>query len=159
MLNSKEIAEVFRQGICIGFYEPQEVIKWADSVILNTEKPDSHIIELSMAGNQVAKNISSILSDYCNEGESDIATKVILGKLAMRLKNNINEAPIIANMLYSLILLKGYEDDLQKFNGYDDEFDLIELGVSRNKKDELAKHLLNDLKQYEEYSDLMICAG
>lgn len=84
-LNPREIAEVYRLGLLIGFFRNEGVIAWADSVIAHEEHPDQAIIQLSVSGSRSPKDLALILSEYTAGESSDRPYQVLLGLISRSL--------------------------------------------------------------------------
>ncbi|HSW53442.1 MAG TPA: hypothetical protein VLH59_00010 [Ignavibacteriaceae bacterium] len=57
----KEQAEIFRHLLAAGFIKVEDVISWADSIIVKEREPDFEIIEISLSSSKPKVEVTSLL--------------------------------------------------------------------------------------------------
>jgi len=73
------LLNVFREGLIRGLISAQEIVSWADHIILGTDEPDYLFIELSLNSNK--NELIGILGQHITELDSPICPRVLLGIL------------------------------------------------------------------------------
>jgi hypothetical protein len=91
----KLMAEVYRLGISVDFLTVQEMIKWADNIIENLDKPPYEIIEFSLSSKEKHDDINlklidstlppkillALLNEYLNTTQDISKVIIVLDKL------------------------------------------------------------------------------
>ncbi|MED1863823.1 hypothetical protein P4V41_10200 [Fictibacillus nanhaiensis] len=67
-------AEIYRLGLCIGFFQVKNVIEWADQLIEKLDQPPYEILEISLSSNSTIASVCSKLTDV--KGECDEARPI-----------------------------------------------------------------------------------
>lgn len=81
--NTRDFAtllEVFRIGLINRVISAQQVVGWADAIILRDAEPDYFFIELALCGNNTSE-LSSLLKTYVGETKTRVAGHAVLGLL------------------------------------------------------------------------------
>ncbi|MET4560231.1 ribosomal protein L31 [Lysinibacillus parviboronicapiens] len=77
----KVIAEVYRLGLAIGYHSVQDVIRWADTIIEQLDKPPYEIIEISLSSKEKLVDVCSKLHMFYGGSNNDLPSKIILALL------------------------------------------------------------------------------
>jgi hypothetical protein len=96
MLTHKDIAEVYRIGLTIGMFTPQDVVVWADSVIAAEANPDFALFDVSTAGGESAGKMATLLRVMGGEHDPKTARKVLYGLLGRRMASDSGAADSVA---------------------------------------------------------------
>ncbi len=79
-LGKKDILCYFRMGLVTGLIEKQEVIAWADRVILQSEIPDSDIIDLSLAGKLPYSQMVRMLTEFQGPADYHLSVPMLFAR-------------------------------------------------------------------------------
>lgn len=106
------LLNVFREGLIRGLVSAQEVVSWADHIILNTEDPDYFFIELSLNSNK--NKLIEIIDQRITELNSPICPRVLLGILYRKLISDesaltVETAAKLLGTLYNFNSLSSFE--------------------------------------------------
>jgi hypothetical protein len=77
------LLNVFREGLIRGLISTQEIVSWADYVILATDEPDYLFIELSLNSNK--NELIGIIDQRITKADNPICPRVLLGVLYRKL--------------------------------------------------------------------------
>lgn len=80
------LLEMFHRGLILGLVSKNDVILWADDIILKTEEPDYFFIEVSLCSN--TNNLIEVIGAYSANIDNPICTRVLLGALYKKQINN-----------------------------------------------------------------------
>jgi hypothetical protein len=80
------LLEAFNRGLVFGLVSKNDVILWADDIILKTEEPDYFFIEVSLCSN--TNNLIEVIGEYSANIDNPICTRVLLGLLYKKLIND-----------------------------------------------------------------------
>ena len=143
----RELLTLFKVGLASGLYSKEEVIKWADFIIMQEEEPDIFFIELSLI-----KSKSEGISYLGRFLESDSLAngKAVLGLLHKQLKEG-QELDTIVRTMYDL---KDEADFTELEKGYiyqiDGDYDLASTKVYGS-LDNVRKETTDFLAIYADY--------
>jgi hypothetical protein len=85
------LLQVFREGITRGWVAKEEIIAWADAIILQDDEPEYFFIELALCNN--VNGIIEVLGKYTNANVDPICYRVLLSLICHRfLKDNVEDA-------------------------------------------------------------------
>ncbi len=153
-LNFKDTAEVYRIGLLIGFFQPADVVRWADAVILTSEKPDPCVIDVSLSEKKPIQDIAHLLKDIKGESHPTLPAHVLMGLMGRKLSENPGLVKRIATMAYSLAIDgKVSNDERDWLICFDDDFELAERGIFGT-AEALTKELQDRLLGYSLYAEL-----
>lgn len=92
----KVVAEVYRLGLTIGFFDKTDVIQWVDKAIDELSQPPIELIEVSMKAKASPVDVASALGEIKGDFESEgVAIKFILGMLSQMLRKNRNYEDVV----------------------------------------------------------------
>ena len=92
----KVLAEVYRLGLVIGFFDKDYVIQWVDKTIEDLSHPPIELIEVSMKVNAPPVDVASALSEIKGDFESEgVAIQFILGTLSQMLRKSQNYEDVV----------------------------------------------------------------
>lgn len=107
MIIEKDVIEVYRLGLIIGYYSVDELINWADYIIEIEKQPGDEIIDISLSKKKGINIIIEKLNQIEYEQKWDIPPKILLGLFYKDLANNqksIEYLKSFAKQLYELSL-------------------------------------------------------
>lgn len=107
MIVMKDIIELYRLGLTIGYFSIDDIIDWADYLIEMEEEPDYEIIEISLSEKKGVCYIVEKLNQMEYYLKSDLAPKILLGLIYKDFSMNKESADYLksfAKMLYELSL-------------------------------------------------------
>jgi len=90
-MRNKDKFEFFRIGLVAGLIEKEEVINWADQELLTNDRPDSEVIEVSLAGKLSISQIVGLLNTFNGPPDHDLPIKMVLVHAYSKVQNNINQ--------------------------------------------------------------------
>jgi hypothetical protein len=135
----------FHHGLRYNIISKEEVITWADSIVMHENEPENLIIEVSLCHD---KNTLMSLLHSVLVPDSSIVARAILGVVYHRLLAgtiNVNEAvSIIDNDLINQLTRS---EEIQIYN-FNDEIWASDLPVN---KEELKQEVLNFLAGYKDF--------
>jgi hypothetical protein len=143
----EEKAKTYLLGLHIGFFSPDDVVKWADSVICDNTSFNYNFIEISLAKSKGINEIIRCLENIDGQIESGLSLKVLLGLIYLQLLSG-SEIQEITRQLYDLsqYISSDYidEEKIRWMNTFDDIFYLYG-------NESVKIQLLDFLKEYEPY--------
>ncbi|MDM5326961.1 hypothetical protein [Neobacillus sp. CF12] len=143
-MDLKLMAEIYRLGISIGYYNVQDVIKWADKVIENLDSPPYEIIDISLSAKEKPIDICFKLKCFKGEIQNDLPPKIILGLLNEYLNKSGDTSEVIQMMdRLNDHMLESFEWIEKEFHYFSDAFYLAEQKKYGNKSE-----VISDLKQF-----------
>lgn len=107
MIVIKDIIELYRLGLTIGYFSVDDIIDWADYLIEMEEEPDYEIIEISLSKKKGVCYIVERLNQMEYNLKSDLAPKILLGLIYKDFsmnKESVDYLKSFAKMLYELSL-------------------------------------------------------
>lgn len=107
MIIMKDIIELYRLGLTIGYFSIDDIIDWADYFIEMEEEPDYEIIEISLSKKKGVCYIVEKLNQMEYNLKSDLAPKILLGLIYKDFsmnKESVDYLKSFAKMLYELSL-------------------------------------------------------
>jgi hypothetical protein len=112
----------------IGIVPSDEIVRWADDLIVSEEKPSQELIELSTSS---PKAVGDALRALSVGAEVWLPVEEALPKILDHVVAHPDSAPIVARALYHIAVTQKYEvpDSLRFTLGAEDDFDLAASGV------------------------------
>ncbi|MCU0643561.1 MAG: hypothetical protein MUC94_04815 [bacterium] len=143
-------AEVFRVGLICGCVSKDEIISWADSIILESESADYVFFELSLSANKAFHEIALLLLEISQKHDHFNACRRVLGRMAYICEIRPQLINIFARGLYELVIENSYDlpSDLNFLLGIDDEYALAAEGIIGT-LDEVDKSLIKELDNFK----------
>lgn len=131
MPDVKQQAEALRAGLLAGYVGPDDVIAWADGLLVSGDVPEPELIEVSLAVgkpiDELARALSAVRGKVCRPR----LARVILGQMAAAVRRDPATGRGVARQLFQMWL-----DDLvpspaarAQMGRLDDAFDLAESGA------------------------------
>lgn len=96
----REEAETLRLGLLMGLVEPEEVVAWADRVIIELAAPPIEVIDIAMASRQPADEVARLLARVPGPADFTAAAHRALGILQERFLAGNLPLEVVADMLY-----------------------------------------------------------
>ena len=127
----------------IGAVRPEEIIRWADGVIVAEAKPSQELIELSTSAEERVGDALQVLAHGADVWRPlEEALPSILDFVAAR----ADRAPVVAKAFYHIAVSQKYEvpDSFRFILGAEDAFDLADSGISRF--DDVYREFVDDIK-------------
>lgn len=95
-------ARALARTLTLGLASPSDVISWVDGVIVETEAPDSFLIDASLSERDVNSLISTLEQFLEHAGMADGPERwsAGIGELSALFKNHSEDGPRIASVLY-----------------------------------------------------------
>ena len=113
--NYIDLLGMFNIGLENGLLEKQEIVKWADTIILQDEQPDYFVIELSLCGHKSVNDIVTLLNEIIGASTPQISGRVILGLLYHRYVDRQLPLKKVVDLLYWLILYGQCSEEEKSF--------------------------------------------
>ncbi|RFZ90749.1 hypothetical protein D0C36_17485 [Mucilaginibacter conchicola] len=111
------LLQTYRDGLAIGLFSKDEVVAWADELIIKSDEPDHSLIEISLSTdkNQLISVLNEITNTTADE-DNDIATRALLGVIYKRYKADEVDIRVI---LDSIEMLPCYKlSDYEKYQAF-----------------------------------------
>jgi hypothetical protein len=127
----------------IGIISSEEVVQWADTLIVSEEKPSQALIELSTSS---GKMVGDVLRHMAIGADVWSPVEAALPKILQHVLEQPTSAPIVARAFYHIAVTQRYEvpQHFRFILSAEDDFDLAESGV--HKADEAYQWFVDDLK-------------
>jgi hypothetical protein len=112
----------------IGIVSSEEVVRWADELIVGEPKPSREVIELSTAS---SKDVSDAIKALSTGADVWLPVENALPRILEFVTAHPDHAPIVARAFYHIAVTQKYEvpDSLRFILSADDDFDLAASGV------------------------------
>ena len=145
-----EVLEVFRIALSNGLIEKQEVISWADTIILKEVDPDLHIIELSLC--KSANEIITTLNEIIGQPRPSVSGRVVLGFLYRNfIMGRVTLKQVVLTIDWIMIYVTLTEEEKKFMYGAYDMYDLA-AGKVWGSLDAVEKNLVRFLEVYKDFS-------
>lgn len=143
----KEEAEALRLGLVAGIASVADAVAWADEVIMADPRPDSAILDVSLAAKQPAFEVAKLLGAVRGPVDLERAARLLLGRMLRLLDEEPRRGGELAVSLYRLATNGALPDDRFGIEPYflDDEFDLVRQGIYDSDaaaREQLRRYLL-----------------
>jgi len=128
----------------IGAVQPEEIVRWADRLIVAEAKPSQELIELSTSAEGKVGDAVRVLAHGADVWRPlEEALPAILDFVSAR----ADRAPLVARAFYHVAVSQNYEvpDSFRFILGAEDDFDLADSGISSF--DDVYRQFLDDLKE------------
>jgi len=125
-----ELLEVFSIALTNGLIDKKEVIKWADNIITQDEKPDYFVIELSLCGHKSVNDVISLINEFVGQDKPRISGRVILGFLYKAyLDGQIKLNKVTSSINWIAWETELTDDEKSFMYGVDEEYDCAIEGI------------------------------
>jgi len=112
----------------VGIVSSEEIVRWADDLIVSEDKPSQELIELATSSGKVVRDALGVLAAGADVWRpvEDALPKILEFVIAQP-----DRAPIVAQAFYHIAVEQKYEvpDALRFFLRADDDFGLADSGV------------------------------
>ena len=127
--NHRQIMEIFRIAFVCKCIHREDIIKWADEMLLR--EGDYDFVELSMSGNLPYKDFESLLLKIARRSNHFQSLRIVLGRMAFLIEQGQNLHRDFAAGLDRFVVENGYQlpDDLTFLIGIDDDYSLADKGI------------------------------
>ena len=125
-MNRKETAKAFSEALPLKVISLEEIISWADSIIIEDEKPPVQIIELATVLNK--SDALSLLNEFSIKADEEISIRIFFGLCFKALKNGSADYSEVAERLYFWSM---EETDLKGFGELGSFWDALDLARDR----------------------------
>ncbi|MBE7129521.1 hypothetical protein [Bacillus mycoides] len=154
MINTKEVAEVFRIGLQIGLFSKTDVINWADQTIEILDSPSNEIIEVSLSSNDKSVDIASKLKNIKGIYDEKLPLKIILGFLWEEFIVNNENALKIQPFIFSMVhnnCCEGFDKVDEQLYNFNEEINLAADNIYGNLED-ISLEIKEFLSVYKDFS-------
>ncbi len=154
----KVIAEVYRLGLAIGYYSVQDVIRCADTIIEQLDKPPYEIIEISLSSKEKLVDVCSKLQLFYGGSNNDLPSKIILALLNKYFlsSNNTSDMFSMLSRLIDYVQLEERNEWITDNLFYlSDAYYLAEQNIYGNLQ-EVNNDLKKFLMQFEDYTKYFV---
>lgn len=153
MKKIKLLCAYYYIGIVIGYFNKQEIIQWADSVIENEEFPHE-LIDVSLSANKTIEDIASLLKRVYGESRIVEPLYKIIGELVLKYEDGQITDDRFFSYLQSL-LLQGNAFEMEEDLSYlldrlDGGYYLVAKGIYGDVMT-LRQEALEELRDYKKY--------
>lgn len=149
-------AESLRIALICGCVSKDEIINWADKIILENDEVDYIFIEISLSATKHIQDIESFLFQISNKHEHFNACRRVLGRMSFACETEPQSLRRFASGLYQIAIENYYElpSDLIFIMSIDDEYGLAVSGIYGT-IDEVDKGFIEELNNFRsEHSTL-----
>jgi hypothetical protein len=150
----KEVAEFFRLGLRLGLFDTSPIIKWADSIIEQEDKPDISIIDVSLAGSRGINETITCLGEIKGHLREDVPVELLLAYFRRKLVSGQLNIDSVAAMFYSLAKMPEVTGDVAgALHVLDENLSMAEDGLCGSVEEALddIKCFLEEHGEYEQY--------
>ncbi|ULO04966.1 hypothetical protein H1230_17705 [Paenibacillus sp. 19GGS1-52] len=157
MDNLKILAGYYYLALAMGYKNKNDIIQWADNCIEQYEIPYD-FIELSLSGSKSIEDILSILQSLYAKYDFEIPMCIMLGQIRSDFIKKIISVDDFFSYINSLNDQGCISDKaVNQFSFLDRLSDGYYLATERiyGEVEDIALDALEDLKKYEEYTDLL----
>ena len=145
-------AHVLKLGLEAGIVEHEEVIDWADGILLNYDYDDD-VANIALAANASPKELMSLLGKVIDDSDVLVAIRCTMGSMYEILQAHPEKAHDFARFLENFWIQRGYEvpQDMSFMAGIEDVFQLAEQGIYGTVAD-ARRSLVDSLAKYGRHS-------
>lgn len=105
---------VFSLGLTTNVIAQNEIVAWADGVILKDDAPDSFVVELSLVGNRDKNDIITLLNGFIGPEMAPVAGRVVLGLVYRRFVDGKLSLKNAVSAIDMLIRTAGLSEEEQR---------------------------------------------
>lgn len=147
-----QILHLIRAGLASGILSNEEVINWADKIIIEDDQPDIFFIELALLSSNNSNDICYYFSDYLNFENPVFQGRPLLGMLYKRFSSKQLTLEETVRKLFRL-KSEALFTDLEESYIYsiDNDFDCAKDGIYGTLKD-IDADVNKFLNFYKDYS-------
>jgi hypothetical protein len=146
-----ELLEVFSIALTNGLMDKNDVIKWADNIIINDNEPDFFIIELSLCGHKNLNDIISLLNEFIGPEKPQVSSRVILGFVHRQYLVGKITLRKVVGVVDSIVWKTDLTDEEKSFMyGLDDNYNCAEEGIYGS-VEVVEKETIRFLEIYKEF--------
>ncbi len=146
-----ELLEVFSIALTKGLLDKEEVIKWADNIITQDDKPDYFIIELSLCGHKSINDIISLINEYVGQDKPKISGRIFLGLLYSAYLTGHVKLDKVTRAIYWIVWEDRLtEDEKSLIYGIDEDYDCA-IGGIYGSVEIVEKEVLRFLEIYKDF--------
>jgi hypothetical protein len=141
----KATSAYYKLCLLTGLVEVQEVIAWADAIIMAEDAPDISLIEVSMAGSRGLQALTNALEDVRGDYDKERVTKSVFTRmLDLTLREERSPAQIARALFVMAAEGEVPDDDARSIMmGFDEE-----LSWAQNGSYEYVKSLETEMIQF-----------
>ncbi len=143
-----KFAALKRLELTLGLINIENVVAWADEIIMNTREPHHLFYDISLAGGKSPKEVAMLLGELEEKSESSEIPAIAFRRFVVARHAELMSGTIsydeLASSLYNTVWQTGFKlpsDYLDFCSWVDDEFDLVRQGIKDRKAAEIE---LND---------------
>jgi hypothetical protein len=147
-------AEVYRLGLLSSYFTNDDVINWADRVIVEKSNPDLEIIDVALSKRNSKQDLANLLEKVQGEFQIHLPFKILIGLYSKRLKTDKLLTFSAAQQLSSVSNIS-LEDEHWELNDYALAFNL-EKQDTRINLDKLISDFQQFIGIYESFAERFI---
>lgn len=122
-------ADYFFYGIEIGILDFNDAISWADSVIKDSAKPSSEIIDLALSRPRGRNGVMEALAEIPGERNPEVAGRLLLAELSRRM-SSVKELKVISRQALDVAWATQQPEEIRfELDRIDDGIYLAESGT------------------------------
>jgi hypothetical protein len=124
-------AAYLREGLWLSALTIEDVIAWADAVILETEIPDDRVLDLALSHDAHPLDVISILESMSSSVKALDVLPCLLSRAHQKLEESPGYAKILVEGLWDLYVRSDYSapDELKEISWFYDALSLAEQGT------------------------------
>ncbi|MBL7916227.1 MAG: hypothetical protein JNL49_14445 [Bacteroidia bacterium] len=127
---NQDLYRVFSLGLATNVITQNEIVAWADGVILKEEAPDSFVVELSLEGSKDRNDVITLLKCFIGPEMTPVAGRVVLGFIYRRFVDGKMSLKNAVSAIDRLIRTAGLSEEEQRFMlPLDDGYALVTSGT------------------------------
>lgn len=144
------IASEFKLALEAGVIDRQEIVRWADNLLITGEY-DDRLAEISLSGDKTNKVIESLLEELVAPDDDFTGFRRMLGRMHEALEADPSRLHEFTRFLERMWIRNDYTlpDDLGFIIGLEDDYLLAEDG-QYGTVDEFRSQLLDDLARFRD---------
>jgi hypothetical protein len=121
---------LIRASLATDLLTKEEVIEWADKIIITDEQPDIFFIDLALSGSKSTKEILSYLNEYLDFEKPAIPGRPLVGLLYKKYKSGEIDLTNAVRKLYQLNFEAIFTDEEESYlYTIEDELDCAKSGI------------------------------
>lgn len=153
------IASEFKLALEAGVIDRQEIVRWADDLLI-TEEYDDRIAEISLSASKTNKDIEALLGEIAAPDDNFDGFRSMLGRMHAALETDPTRLHEFTRFLERFWIRHDYTlpDDLGFIIGLEDDY-LLAVDGQHGSILEILTQLLDDLARFRNPNTEQVAAG
>jgi hypothetical protein len=101
--NTSQLVRYIQTGLTIGLFTPEDIMKWADDVILKSKNPSRLFVEISLSDNKSIQHLIDAITEFITPNEPLVEAKYFFLLLHIKYSSGLLPLEKIRSILYRLI--------------------------------------------------------